>query len=68
MKIMENDIRVVLDNLPTSVKGFVYVDSSYNPCIVLNARLPAEVQREAYAHEVNHILHDDMTNYKYREY
>lgn len=65
---MENDIRVVLDNLPTSVKGFVYVDSTYNPCIVLNARLSAEMQREAYVHEVNHILHGDMTNYEYREY
>lgn len=61
-------IRVVLVNLPTSVKSFVYYDSTATPVIVLNARLTFEIQKQAFDHEVNHILRGDMDNKSYKEY
>ena len=64
----DDDIRVILNNLPTTVKGFVYTDSSGMPCVVLNARMPHEIQVEAYDHEVKHIQRGDMDNKDFREY
>lgn len=61
-------IRVVLDNLPTSIKGFVFIDSTYSPVIVLNARLPYEVQQMTFYHEWLHIKDGDLDNTDYREY
>jgi len=61
-------IRVVVDNLPTSVKGFVYFDSTYSPVIVLNARMPYETQKKTFDHECKHIRNGDLTNTDYREY
>ena len=66
--MIDSDIRIILENLPTTVKGFVYKDSSYNPCIVLNARLPEEIRRKTFKHEMAHILRGDIDNKDYKEY
>ena len=65
---MENDIRVLLQDMPTSVRGFVYIDNAYSYVIVLNARMPYEVQRKTYRHELAHIAKGEPTNTMYREY
>ena len=65
---MNNDIRTLVIDLPTSVKGFVYLDSSNTPCIVLNARMTAEIQKDTYRHELDHIRHGDIDNMDYKEY
>ena len=64
----ESDVRIILQDLPTSVKGFVFIDSTYSPCIVLNSRMPEEIRRKTFRHEMEHIRHDDMTNRDYKEY
>ena len=65
---MEEKRHVVLANLPTSVRGYVYLDSNGDPVIVLNARLTREQNRRTYRHEEDHIERDDMTNKDYKEY
>lgn len=62
------EIRTLLIDLPTKVKGFVYMDSSNNPVIVLNSRLPREINQLTYLHELKHIIRGDLTNTAYREY
>ena len=63
-----DDIRIILMDLPTKVKGFVYYDCDYVPCIVINSRMPLEIQRETVKHEKQHIKNGDMDNMNYREY
>lgn len=65
---MENDIRTILEDLPTSVKGFVYLDSTYQYVIVLNARMPKEIQQKTYRHELDHIKRGEPCNLDFREY
>lgn len=66
---MENDdIRILLKDLPTSVKGFVYLDSTYQYVIVLNSRMTKEIQQETYRHELDHIKKGEPCNLDYREY
>lgn len=59
---------VRLENLPTSVHGFVYHDEDDNCFIVLNARETKEMNREAFKHEMEHINDGDMYDPDYREY
>ena len=65
---MSEDVRVILIDLPTTIRGFVYEDSTYCPVIVLNARMPYEIQQRTYRHELEHINHGDLHNLDYREY
>lgn len=65
---MENEIRTILQDLPTSVKGFVYVDSTASYVIVLNSRMPKEIQRKTYRHELKHIRKGEVYNMNYMEY
>ena len=65
---MNGDIPVVLLDLPTHVRGFVCLGSDYNPCIVINARLPFEMQQKVFRHEMNHIINGDMDDESYYEY
>ena len=59
---------VVLANLPTSVRGYVYLDSDGNPVIVLNARLTREQNRRTWRHENDHIDNNELTDQNYNEY
>ena len=65
---MEEKRHVVLANLPTSIRGYCYLDSNGDPVIVLNARLTREQNRRTYRHEEDHIERGDMTNEDYNEY
>ena len=60
--------RVILQDLPTSVRGFVYQGDDGDPVIVVNARLTREQNRKTYDHERDHIARGDMYEPRYREY
>lgn len=60
--------RVILENMPTSIKGFVFKDDDGAPVIVLNSRLSREQNRRTYEHERRHIDRGDMFNEDYHEY
>lgn len=67
-RISREEVRTIVTDLPVSVKGFVFLDATGSPCIVLNARMSAEIQRKTYRHEVDHILRGELENFDYREY
>ena len=62
------DERVILMDLPTSVRGFVFLDENGEPVIVLNARLTHEQNRRTWLHEQEHIQRGDMDDTDYYEY
>lgn len=58
----------ILEDLPTSVRGFVFTDENGDPVIVVNARLTREQNRRTWDHEQAHIARGDMFNEDYHEY
>ena len=66
--IMTEDRPAILDDLPTSVKGFCYHDNDGETFIVVNARHTREQNRRTYDHEKRHIDRGDMFNEDYHEY
>lgn len=65
----EYDIYTVrLENLPTRIKGFCYHDDDGHEFIILNSRLPHEMNLESYQHELLHIERGDMYDMNYHEY
>ena len=65
---MNDNIHVVLLDLPTHVHGFVCIGSDYEPCIVINSRMSAEQQRKTYKHELAHIQSGQIDDDDYVEY
>lgn len=63
-----NDDRVILQDLPTSVRGFVFLDDDGEPVIVLNSRLSREQNLRTIKHEKDHIARGDMHEPDYNEY
>jgi len=63
-----NENEVVLADLPTSVRGFVFMDDEGEPVIVVNSRLTREQNRKTFRHERRHIRRGDLTNKTYHEY
>ena len=63
-----NENEVILADLPTSVRGFVFLDDEGEPVIVVNSRLTREQNRKTFRHERRHIRRGDLTNKTYREY
>lgn len=63
-----DEVRVLVEDLPYSVRGVCYHDDDGNDYIILNSRMPREIQRRTYAHEMRHILHGDMYNPHFCEY
>ena len=61
------DYRVTLANLPTSVRGFVFMESDGVPRIVLNANLTREQNMRTMDHEIRHIENDELTDQNYKE-
>lgn len=59
---------VLLENLPTSVRGLCFLDEDGEPIIVLNSRLSREQNQRTYEHEKRHIENDDLRNPNYLEY
>ena len=65
---MNEDIPVVLKDLPSHVRGFTCLGSDYNPIIIINSRLSAEQQRKTYKHELEHIRTGQIDDDSYVEY
>ena len=61
-------IPVILMNLPTHVRGFCCLGSDFEPCIILNARLPQEQRVRAYLHELEHIRKGELYDAGHTEY
>lgn len=63
-----NENEVILADLPTSVRGFVFLGDDGEPVIVVNARLTREQNRKTFRHEKKHIRKGQMTDAAYHEY
>lgn len=62
------EYRLTLSNLPTSVRGYVYLEEDGVPRIVLNANLTREQNLLTLKHEVEHIERGDVFDPTYNEY
>ncbi len=59
----EDEIKVLLINLPYTIKGFSLKTFDDHIIVILNSRLSYEQNRITYEHELLHIKNDDF----YRE-
>lgn len=64
----EDGIPVFYENLPTTIHGFTTLGVDYEPIIIINARLPVELQRKAYQHELHHITSGEIWDEEFVEY
>ena len=62
------DSRVILQDLPTSVRGFVFQGEDGEPVIVVNSRLTREQNIRTYDHERGHIRRNELNEPTYNEY
>lgn len=60
--------KVILQDLPTSVRGYCFHDDDGEAFVVLNSRLTREQNRKTYEHEKQHLARGDMFNEEYNEY
>lgn len=63
----EEQVPIVLQDLPTTVRGFCCLGSDYEPIIVINSRMTAEQQRKTIRHELDHIRRGDIWNEDYTD-
>ena len=59
--------QAILADLPTSIRGFVFLGDDGEPVIVVNSRLTREQNRKTFRHEKRHIQRGDLTNKDYKE-
>lgn len=59
---------VILQDLPTSVRGFVFLGEDGDPVIVVNSRLTREQNRRTFRHEKKHIKKGQLHDRTFREY
>ena len=59
---------VILQDLPTSVRGFCFLGDDGEPVIVVNSRLTREANRRTFRHESKHIRMKELSDTDYREY
>ena len=64
---MEKNEAILMD-LPTSVRGFVFLGEDGDPVIVVNSRLTREQNRKTFRHERRHVRRGDLENKAYKEY
>ena len=57
---MNDDVHVVLLNLPTDMRGFLVANADGSNTVVLNARYSWEQNRLTYLHELRHIKGGDL--------
>lgn len=62
-----NIINTRLENMPTTIGGFVVENGDMSYTIVLNSRLSHERNIISYEHELKHILNKDFTKYDVQE-
>ena len=60
--------RVILQDLPTSIRGFVFQGEDGEPVIVVNSRLTREQNQKTFRHEKNHIERNELNDQDYNEY
>lgn len=61
-------VRVLLQDLPCTVRGFVVNDDPDGYLIVVNSRLSIDQQRRAVKHELQHIQRGEVGDPSYCEY
>ena len=59
---------VILKDLPTSVRGFVFLGDDGEPVIIVNSRLTREQNVRTFRHEREHIRKDELHDQNYHEY
>lgn len=59
---------VILQDLPTSVRGFVFQGEDGEPVIVVNSRLSREQNVKTYRHEKRHIKRNELNDPTFIEY
>ena len=59
---------VILQDLPTTVRGFVFQGEDGEPVIVVNSRLTREQNMKTYDHEQEHIRRNELNDPTYIEY
>jgi len=62
------EYRLTLSNLPTSIRGYVFLEEDGVPRIVLNSNLTREQNMKTLRHEIRHIENGDMFDPTYNEY
>ena len=62
------DYRVTLAKLPTSIRGYVFIEEDGVPRIVLNANLTREMNLRTMKHEIRHIENNELNDPTYDEY
>ena len=63
-----DDNEVILQDLPTSVRGFVFLGDDGEPMIVVNSRLTREQNRRTFRHEKKHIVMNELSDPTFIEY
>lgn len=58
---------VILQDLPTSVRGFCFLGEDGEPVIVVNSRLTREQNRRTFRHERKHVKKHQLTDLNYKE-
>ena len=59
---------VILQDLPTSVRGFCFLGEDGEPVIVVNSHLTREQNRKTFNHEHDHIDRNELNEPTYHEY
>lgn len=62
------DYRVTLAKLPTSIRGYVFLEADGVPRIVLNSNLTREMNLRTMKHELKHIANGELTDTSFIEY
>ena len=57
----------ILQDLPTSVRGFVFLGDDGEPVSVVNSRLTREANRRTFRHEKKHVKKNQLTDQNYKE-
>ena len=57
----------ILQDLPTSVRGFVFLGDDGEPVIVVKSRLTREANRRTFRHEKKHVKKNQLTDQNYKE-
>ena len=57
---MNDEVHVVLLNLPTDMRGFLVANADESNTVVLTAQYSWEQNRLTYLHELRHIRCDDF--------
>ena len=65
---MQNNVPVILKDLPVHVRGFICLGSDFEPVIIINSRHSREEQLRTYIHELEHLQRGDLANENYHEY